>query len=58
MHKDSDIYYNRELLILSKEKRQLDLITITSWDKMTTIREPALKNLFPQSSKNNVRPYM
>ena len=54
---DDEIYYNRELIMLSKEKRQLDLITISSTDQITSLREPSLKNLFPNSKVNYVRPF-
>ncbi len=58
MKNDNDIYYNRELLIFSKEKRQLDLITISSMDHITNIREPMLKNLFPPTKTNYQRPFV
>ena len=35
------------MLTYSKEKRRLDLITISSFDNLTTLKEPQLKDVFP-----------
>ncbi len=43
----NNIYFNRELLTYSKERRRIDLITISSYDFITTTREPNLKDVFP-----------
>lgn len=50
------LYYNREILSYSKEKRRLDLITISSTDNITNIRETLLKGLFPTNNKYS-RPF-
>ncbi|XP_048386573.1 cytosolic carboxypeptidase-like protein 5 isoform X1 [Stegostoma tigrinum] len=44
------IYYHREPLCYSLEKRRVDLITITSCDGMTAECEPRLEKLFPDDS--------
>ena len=49
------IYFKRELLTYSVEKRRLDLLTITSNDNMESIQEETIPNLFPDPS--NERPY-
>jgi cytosolic carboxypeptidase protein 5 len=49
--KNMDLYYNREILSYSKEKRRLDLITISSTDNITNVRETLLKGLFPTNNK-------
>ncbi|XP_055629929.1 uncharacterized protein LOC129770842 isoform X2 [Toxorhynchites rutilus septentrionalis] len=45
-HRD-DIYYYRELLTHSVEKRRVELLTITSFHGIQTTREDRLQNLFP-----------
>lgn len=42
----SEIYYHRELLIKSVEGRRIDLLTITSFDKILEQKEELLPNLF------------
>lgn len=42
-----DIYYYRELLTQSVEKRRVELLTITSFHGIQTAREERLRNLFP-----------
>lgn len=41
------VYYYRELLSHSLEGRRIDLITITSWERITNEREARLPQLFP-----------
>lgn len=40
-------------MILSKEKRQLELITISSFDNMISVREPLFRNIFPIDHSNS-----
>ena len=54
---DKEIYFYREILVYSKENRRLDLLTISSFDQITKMREPILKGLFCEN-KNNPRCYM
>jgi len=54
---DKEIYYHRENLVNSKENRRLDILTISSIDQITKMREPILKGLFPES-KNTLRSFM
>ena len=54
---DKEIYYHRENLTNSKESRRIDIITISSHDQITKMREPVLKGLFPEN-KNILRSYM
>ncbi|XP_058464869.1 uncharacterized protein LOC131438701 isoform X2 [Malaya genurostris] len=42
-----DIYYYRELLTHSVERRRVELLTITSFHGIQTAREERLRNLFP-----------
>ncbi|XP_019547822.2 uncharacterized protein LOC109418093 [Aedes albopictus] len=42
-----DIYYYRELLTHSVEKRRIELLTITSFHGIQNTREERLRNLFP-----------
>lgn len=51
---DDDIYYFRECVCFSIEKRRVDLITISSHHGITNQREETLKNLFPEG---DIRPY-
>lgn len=51
---DDDIYYCRECVCYSLEKRRVDLITISSRHGITDVREKRLKSLFPE---NKDRPY-
>ena len=52
MVKDSnkdDIYYTRELLTKSRDERRVDLLTISSYEGIsTTEREPLFESLFPE----------
>nr|CAI5859940.1 unnamed protein product [Callosobruchus analis] len=43
---DDDIYYVRETVVQSIEGRNVDLITISSYQGITTERETRLKNMF------------
>nr|CAH7768234.1 unnamed protein product [Callosobruchus chinensis] len=43
---EDDIYYMRETLVHSVEGRNVDLITISSYQGITAEREPQLKNIF------------
>lgn len=47
----NEIYYCRELLISSHEKRNIELLTITSFHGVQIEREAYLKNLFPNVTK-------
>jgi hypothetical protein len=49
---DPEIYFNRELLCLSKEERRVELITISSHLGKLDKRERVLPQLFPQASAN------
>jgi hypothetical protein len=51
INKDNDIYFYRELLTYSKEKRRIDLVTISSYDNITSLRESKLQNCFPDNRK-------
>ncbi|XP_055528615.1 uncharacterized protein LOC129720831 isoform X1 [Wyeomyia smithii] len=42
-----DIYYYRELLTHSVERRRIELLTISSFHGIQTVREERLRNLFP-----------
>ena len=47
-NEDSEIYYHRETLVLSSEKRKIDLITISSYKNMLCEKEKHFNtNLFP-----------
>lgn len=48
---DDDIYYCRECVCYSLEKRRVDLLTITSRHGITNQREETLKNLFPEEKE-------
>lgn len=51
---EDDIYYHRELLIESVEKRRIDLVTITSFHNIVTEREHRfddMQNLFPDTEQ-------
>nr|CAI5846643.1 unnamed protein product [Callosobruchus analis] len=43
---EDDIYYVRETVVHSVEARNVDLITISSYQGITAEREPQLKNIF------------
>ncbi|XP_053688151.1 uncharacterized protein LOC128737518 isoform X2 [Sabethes cyaneus] len=43
-----DIYYYRELLTHSVERRRIELLTISSFHGIQTTREERLRNLFPE----------
>uniref|UniRef100_A0A1B6BZZ5 Cytosolic carboxypeptidase-like protein 5 n=1 Tax=Clastoptera arizonana TaxID=38151 RepID=A0A1B6BZZ5_9HEMI len=45
-----DIYYHREVVCYSLEGRRIDLLTISSHHNITSVREPRLAHLFPNSS--------
>lgn len=53
---DSEIYFNRELLVHSREQRRVELITISSHTEKSNEREKLLPDLFPD--KINKRPFM
>jgi hypothetical protein len=52
-YKDSDsVYFKRELLAYSHEKRRVDLMTLTSYDKIQEYHEEILEEpLFPQLTR-------
>ncbi|XP_047098849.1 cytosolic carboxypeptidase-like protein 5 [Schistocerca piceifrons] len=43
-----DIYYHRECVCYSLERRRIDLITISSYHNISLEREPRLRHLFPE----------
>lgn len=47
--KPDDIYYHREPVCYSLEGRRVDLITISSLFNITSVREPRLLHLFPDT---------
>lgn len=46
---ESEIYYHRELLMRSIEGRNIDLLTITSFNGIQLDREERIHNLFPDT---------
>lgn len=50
------MFYQRELLTLSRDGRRVDLLTITSVDGASAEQEPLLPGLFPDSLVKNNRP--
>eukprot|EP01017_Pseudomicrothorax_dubius_P040565 TRINITY_DN6363_c0_g1_i2.p2 TRINITY_DN6363_c0_g1~~TRINITY_DN6363_c0_g1_i2.p2 ORF type:complete len:233 (+),score=47.84 TRINITY_DN6363_c0_g1_i2:58-756(+) len=46
-----DIYFHKEVLIRSREKRNVDLITISSTKGMSNEREPMFYALFPEKGQ-------
>lgn len=46
---DENIYFTREILTYSLEKRPIELLTITDYNNITDKREPTIKYLFPNS---------
>ncbi|GAB0098302.1 cytosolic carboxypeptidase-like protein 5 [Sergentomyia squamirostris] len=48
----SEIYFYRELLTYSVEKRRVDLITISSYHGICDDREQRLENLFPEKIRH------
>ncbi len=47
-----EIYFHREVLTYSKEKRKVELLTISDHSGRSKVREPHMKNLFPENNKN------
>ncbi|BES91621.1 cytosolic carboxypeptidase-like protein 5-like [Nesidiocoris tenuis] len=47
LSKADEIYYHREVLCYSLERRRVDLITISSHHNITDEREPRFEHLFP-----------
>ena len=57
-NKSNSIYFNREILCFSKEKRRVDLITISSFDGIINTREPLAKNyIYENGEKLNKRSF-
>lgn len=53
------IYIHREVICLSREKRPMEMITLTSKLKMTDRREALIDGLFPDAKgKQNSRPFI
>lgn len=50
-----DIYFFRELVTYSLEKRRVELITITDHSNMTNSEEPFIDGLFPESKSKEAR---
>jgi hypothetical protein len=46
-----EIYYYRELIGESVERRRIDLVTISSHDKIMKKREESIEGLFPDKRK-------
>lgn len=42
-----DIYFKRETLVQSLEKRKMEIITLTDFSEMTADEEPLIKGCFP-----------
>jgi hypothetical protein len=55
--KNPDIYFYRELLIHSKEKRRVELVTISSASGITAEREPSFVTMFPEK-ETHPRPFV
>ena len=54
-NKNKDIYYHDEILTLSKEKRNVHLLTITSRNNIiANKKEPNLNGLFPDKNRCNL----
>lgn len=51
------VYYHRELLTLSPEGRRVELLTISSFDGIQSIREPKVEGLFPSDEPRPFRFY-
>ncbi len=43
-----DLYYHREVVAFTAERRRIELITVTSTHGATLDRDPALHPLFPE----------
>eukprot|EP00055_Hartaetosiga_balthica_P018248 m.131213 g.131213 ORF g.131213 m.131213 type:complete len:884 (+) comp9476_c1_seq6:34-2685(+) len=53
-----DIYFHREVVCKSVQNRNVDLITISSWDaEQAVTRAPRIKPLFPVLSPTCTRPF-
>jgi len=53
------IYINREVVCYSREKRPMEMITLTGKAKMTEEREDLIEGLFPESENNpEARPFV
>jgi hypothetical protein len=53
--KHNDIYFHRELLGESLEKRRVDLITISDRTGITKERDELIPDLFPQTTGDKVK---
>ncbi|CAI2359128.1 unnamed protein product [Moneuplotes crassus] len=51
-----DVYFKRELLAYSLEKRKIELITLTDSTEMTDDEEPLIKGCFPRHKRSMKRP--
>lgn len=49
-----EVYFHKETLTYSKEGRLVEMITLSSFDQITSKREQGLKGLFPESIGNLV----
>jgi len=58
LSKTNDIYFKRELLIYSSERKRIELITISSRDQMTSNNEELIQNCFPETKSSKDRPFM
>lgn len=54
---ENSIYFHRELLCYSLERRRVDLITVSSCAGITNEREARLDGLFPESSTERSRKF-
>jgi len=46
--RQDSMYIHREVICLSREKRPIEMITLTKQTKMTDKREPLIEGLFPE----------
>lgn len=51
---NDNIYFKRETIVYSLEKRKMELITITDTSEMTEEEEPLIKGCFPLYKKGNI----
>jgi hypothetical protein len=58
VQEDRTLYFHKETLIYSLEKRRIDLLTISSFDKIADEKEELIDGLFPEhKGDKTLRPY-